>query len=114
MLVLPLPAFAAPFCVRTQALPPQCIFFDAASCNARATQMGGLCVANPAELHVRSGLGHFCLMTAGNVASCIYTERGPCDAEAHHQQGVCIESPNRPESPAPDPYRDIRPSTVGG
>ena len=36
------------------------------------------------------------------------------DRRARHQQGVCVPAANRPESPAPDPYRDIRPSMAGG
>ena len=28
ILILPVPAIAAPFCVQTEALPPQCIFYD--------------------------------------------------------------------------------------
>jgi hypothetical protein len=113
-LVTPLPAVAAPFCVQTQAIPPQCIFFDASSCDTRALQMGGTCIANPAEVHVSIGLGHYCLLTSSLVFACIYADRAPCDVDAQHQHGVCIIAPNRPESPAPDPYRDVRPSMVGG
>ncbi len=113
-LAAPVAALAAPFCVQTTAIPPQCIFVDAASCNQRATQMGGTCTANPAELHISPGLGHYCLLTSGRASACIYADRGTCDAEAEHQQGVCIEAPSRPESPRLDPYRDIRPSMAGG
>jgi hypothetical protein len=108
------PAKAAPFCVETTAIPPQCLYFDAASCNVRAAQMGGQCMANPAELHISSGPGRFCLITSGRVVSCVYADRGTCDTEAHRQQGACVEQPNRPESPGPDPYRNIRPSMAGG
>jgi hypothetical protein len=37
-----------------------------------------------------------------------------CNVEAQHQHGVCVEAPNRPESPGPDPFRDVRPLTAGG
>lgn len=114
ILAIPLPVSAAPYCVQTQALPPQCLYFDPASCNTRAEQLRGNCTVNPDEIHVTPGLGHYCLMTSGEVSSCIYADRDDCDREAIHQQGVCIESPNRPESPAPDPYRDIRPLLSGG
>jgi hypothetical protein len=116
MLVLaePLAALAAPFCVRTESISPQCLYFDARECGTRAAQMGGTCVANPAEIHVSSTLGHYCLLTSGPVASCIYNDPGVCAAEAQHQHGACILAPDRPESPAPDPYRDIRPSLAGG
>jgi hypothetical protein len=114
LLAIPVVSAAAPFCVRTEAVPPQCIYDDAALCNARATQMGGNCLPNPAEWHVTVGSGHFCLLTSGRTASCIYADPGTCATDAQHQQGVCVPAPNRPESPAPDPYRDIRPSMAGG
>ena len=114
VLLVPAPALAAPFCVQTQAIPPQCLFTDAQSCNARAAQMDGTCTVNPADVHVSSGLGHYCLLTSSMVSSCIYTGRANCDRDAKHEQGVCIEAPSRPESPKPDPYRDIRPSMAGG
>jgi hypothetical protein len=113
VLAMPSSAQASPYCVQTQAIPAQCIFVDPASCNTRATQLGGTCTVNPSEIHVAPGLGHFCLLTAGQISSCVYADRADCDREAKHQQGVCIAAPGRPESPGPDPYRDIRPLMVG-
>jgi hypothetical protein len=112
--VAPSATQAAPFCVQTQAIPPQCIFVDAGSCNERATQMGGTCTVNRAEVHVSTGLGHYCLLTSSQASACIYADRSVCEVEARHQHGVCIDAPDRPESPAADPYRDVRPSMVGG
>ena len=113
LLAVPQPTFAAPYCVQTQAIPPQCIFIDPASCNARAAQMDGSCTVNPQEVHVSAGLGHYCLLTPGTVSSCIYADHEDCAREALHQQGVCIQAPSRPESPGPDPFREIRPLMVG-
>jgi hypothetical protein len=110
----PVAALAAPFCVETQSIPPQCLYVDAGDCGKRAAQMGGTCVVNPAELHVTSTLGHYCLLTSGGVTSCIYNDPGVCAAEAQHQHGACTLAPQRPESPGPDPYRDVRPSMAGG
>ena len=107
-------AHAAPFCVQTEALPPQCLYFDAASCAQRARQMGGSCTTNTAELHIAPGIGHFCLITSGPVSSCFYPDGASCDVEAKRQHGVCVTAPARSESPPPDPYRIIRPLTVGG
>jgi hypothetical protein len=107
-------ANAAPFCVQSGAVPPQCLYFDAASCDARARQMNGSCTTNPAELRVSPGPGHFCLITSGPVSSCLYFDGASCDVEAKRQHGVCIEQPARSESPPPDPYRQIRPLTAGG
>jgi hypothetical protein len=107
-------AIAAPFCVRTEAVPPECLYFDAASCNTRAHQMNGSCSINLAELHIAPGIGHYCLITSGPVSSCLYPDASSCDAEARRQNGVCVSAPARSESPPPDPYRIIRPLTVGG
>src|SRR5271169_794370 len=90
MLMAPSVTPAAPFCVQTQAVPPQCVFVDPGSCNERATQMGGTCTVNPAELHVSTGLGHYCLLTSARASACIYADRGACELEAQHQHGVCI------------------------
>ena len=107
-------AFAAPFCVQTEALPPQCLYFDAASCATNARQMHGSCGVNTAELHIAPGLGHYCLVTSGLVSSCVYLDGSSCDVEAKRQHGVCVTEPARAESPPPDPYRMIRPLTAGG
>jgi hypothetical protein len=107
-------ANAAPFCVQSEGVPPQCLYFDAASCDAHARQMHGSCTANSSELHVSPGPGHFCLITSGPVSSCMYFDGASCDVEAKRQHGVCIEQPARSESPPPDPYRLIRPLTAGG
>ena len=113
LLATPLPALAAPFCLRSQALPPQCIYFDAGSCNERARQLQGYCSVNTAEVHVAGGLGHYCLLTSSLVQSCIYVDRGTCNRDAQQQHGACVDAPVRPESPGADPYRDIRPSMAG-
>jgi hypothetical protein len=107
-------AVAAPYCVQTEAIAPQCLYFDPASCDARAKQIGGYCSINTAELHIAPGVGHFCVLTSGNVANCYYSDSDSCHAEAKRQHGLCVSAPARDESPAPDPYRHIRPLTVGG
>jgi hypothetical protein len=107
------PAVAAPFCVQTMAVPPQCIFFDAASCQQRATQMGGTCTANPDEIQVQAEQGRYCVVTSEHVASCMYVDENSCDTEAKHAHAVCVEAQNRPEAPDVDPYRDIRPGQTG-
>jgi hypothetical protein len=113
-LLAPAAAVAAPFCVQSQTIPPQCLYYDASECNQRALQLGGNCTVNPQEVHVSVGLGHYCLLTSSLVSSCIYADATACAAEAKHEQGACIEAPTRPESPAADPYRDVRPSMAGG
>jgi len=65
-------------------------------------------------VHISGGVGHYCLLTSNQVSMCIYASRDSCDRDARQQRGVCIDAPTRPESPAADPYRDIRPSMAGG
>jgi hypothetical protein len=106
-------AVAAPFCVQSEAVPPQCLYVDASSCDAAAKQMKGYCSVNSQELHIAGGVGHFCLVTSTLVSSCVYPDADSCDVEAKRQHGVCVAEPTHAESPAPDPYRSVRPLTVG-
>ena len=108
------PAHAAPFCVQTEGVPPQCIFVDAGSCAEQARKVNGYCTVNTAELHIEPGLGHYCLLSSGLVSNCYYPDSSSCEAEARRQRGVCVSAPARAESPPPDPYRRVRPLTVGG
>ena len=110
---IPVAALAAPFCVETQAIPPQCIYYDAGSCNQRALQLGGQCSVNPQELQVSVNLGHYCLITGGMASSCIYADLQVCQRDAQQQQGACVQTPSPPESPGPDPFRQIRPLMAG-
>lgn len=106
-------AFAAPYCVQTEAIPPQCLYFDPASCDERAKQMGGYCSVNTAELQAPPGIGHFCELLQGNVGNCFFPDYDSCNLRAKRDHGVCVAAPARDESSAPDPYRHIRPLTVG-
>ncbi len=116
LLAVPGSAIAAPFCIQTEALPPQCIYYDAGSCNQRAQSMNGTCSINPNDVAIRltPSIGHYCLVTSGMASLCIYPDQDTCQKEAARQQGACIIAPGRPESPAADPYRDVRPGNAGG
>jgi hypothetical protein len=104
------PALAAPFCIQSQSLPPQCMYYDAAECQNDAARQGGVCSANAAELTLQPGIGQYCLVTSGGASLCIYPDRGSCMADAARQHGACTAAPNAaPGSKAPDPY-----SSVGG
>jgi hypothetical protein len=116
LLTLPVPALAAPFCVSTEALPPQCIYHDAATCNQRANQMNGNCTVNPNEpggVRLTPSIGHYCLVTGGMAALCIYVDQKSCQRDAARQGGGCILAGGLPESPAPDPFRNMRPPNAG-
>jgi hypothetical protein len=104
MLAVP-PAFAAPFCVRNEALPSQCIYYDAQECQKEAIRYNGVCSSNPAELKLVRGYGRYCVVTSGHVSVCQYMDRTSCDRAASQQQGACTEAPaSQPGAGAPDPY----------
>lgn len=103
------PALAAPFCIQSQALPPQCNYYDAAECQSDAARQGGVCEANPQQLTLQPGVGQYCLVTSDGVSLCIYPDRGSCQADALRQHGACTTAPNIQPGRAPDPF-----SAVGG
>jgi hypothetical protein len=102
-------ALAAPFCLQSQAIPPQCNYYDAAECQNDAARQGGVCSANPSELRLQPGIGQYCLATSYGVALCVYPDRGSCMVEAARQHAACTQAPNVAPGREPDPY-----SAVGG
>jgi hypothetical protein len=97
-------AHAAPFCIGTESVPPQCIYFDADSCRREAARQGGVCSANAKEVRVSTNLGQYCVMTSQQVSLCIYLDRRSCEIAAGQQHGACVSSPGVAPSGAPDPF----------
>ncbi len=88
-------ASAAPFCVMTNALPPQCLYVDPSECRQRAVQLHGVCVANPAEFHVTAGVGPYCVADGTRYATCAYPDLESCTHAADRRPGaVCIKAPS--------------------
>ena len=83
---------AAPFCTQVIGLPTQCIYYDTAECNARAGQLGGTCVGNPAEFKVVGGSARFCLVDSNRSAFCAYPDRDSCQNEAGRRGEVCLDT----------------------
>jgi hypothetical protein len=106
-LVSPMAAQAAPFCLQTQAIGPQCIYYDAGLCQKDAARQGGFCGANPDEVHLSANIGKYCVVTSGQASLCIYLDRGTCTTEAVRQGGACTESTGTAGTGAPDPYAAI-------
>ena len=106
-LVMPVAAQAAPFCIESQALSPQCIYYDAQSCQTEANRQGAICSANRNEVRLTNNVGQYCLVTSQLVSLCIYSDRGTCTADALRQHGTCTNSPTLAPSAAPDPYAAI-------
>lgn len=86
------PLLAAPFCVESQGIPPECIYVDAGQCRQRAHEQKGLCVVNPDELTIGTGTGKYCLVDSSRIVQCNYSDFTSCDAEAKKQGAVCIET----------------------
>ena len=108
--MLPAPsALAAPFCLQTQAIPPQCIYFDANTCRRDATQQQGFCVVNPEEVSVTPGGGDYCLVTSTKASSCVFQDINACTREAARQGAVCVEAPPRAVGNTPNPNQPTRP-----
>jgi hypothetical protein len=100
----PIAGHAAPFCVGNVGVPPRCIYYDADSCRKEANREGGVCSANPNEVHVSTNIGQYCVMTSQQVSFCIYLDRASCDRAATEQHGACVSSPGIAPSGAPDPF----------
>ncbi len=104
--VLPAPgAIAAPFCLQTQTVPPQCIYFDANECRQEATHERGFCVVNPQEVALPPSVGAFCIVTSGQASSCDFQDATACYREAAHQGGICVPAPAAPIGNTPNPYQ---------
>ncbi|HEY8287744.1 MAG TPA: DUF3551 domain-containing protein [Acetobacteraceae bacterium] len=102
---LPVAAEAAPFCIKSQILPPQCIYQDAQQCDRDAQRQGAVCSANPQELTLRPGNGKFCVVTSARTSLCAYGDRTTCARDAASQNGTCTDAPpSMAGVGVPDPY----------
>ncbi len=102
-------ARAAAFCTSVQGLPDQCIYADGASCQARAVQLGGVCVVNQAEVPPVPGAGQFCLVVGNTATNCVYADRNTCQADAVRRHTACVQSAAPPGSSVIDPFSIRRP-----
>lgn len=113
-LLTPIAAIAAPYCVHTLSVPPQCIYDDPNECRVRANQLNGYCIANPQDTKVQAGIGQYCLLVAGGAPSCVFTDQGLCQQEATRQRGACITAPQATgRNLAPNPYRNLETLPAG-
>jgi hypothetical protein len=103
-LATPVAGQAAPFCLQTEAVGPQCIYYDANSCRKEAQRQGGLCSANAKEVRLTPNIGQYCVVTSQRVSLCTYLDRTSCTAEAVRQHGACTYAPQVAPSGAPDLY----------
>lgn len=103
-IVLPAPAaLAAPYCLQTAAISPQCIYDDPGICQKDALRQGGACVANPDGQVVLQGTGAYCLAIAGGHAYCTFEDVNQCVRAAGREGGACIAAPPVAPTVAPKP-----------
>lgn len=105
--VLAAPAVAAPYCLRNQVIPPQCIYNDPAQCQREAARQNGECSANLAELHLSAGFGKYCVISPGGASNCNYTDPSSCNRQASVEHGACVEAPSNQPFQAPNPYSPL-------
>lgn len=97
-------AMAAPFCLQSQGITPQCIYYDAALCQRDAQHQNAECAINKSEVKIRGGTGQYCMVTSSLVTVCHYQDRDSCVADAKRQNGACTDGPTQSPNRAPDPY----------
>lgn len=96
-------ALAAPFCLQTLTVPPQCMSYDANLCRNDAAKQGGWCSPNPGSTLAGTGSGQDRVVTSQGASTCAFLDRVTCDFEAARQHGVCYHDEARATG-APDPY----------
>ena len=102
---------AAPFCVRTPAVPSRCLYVDPGACRAEARAQGGECITNPSEPQPVSGAGRYCVVVSGGPLECAYPDRSQCERAAARMGSGCVEAPRTGSGDAPltDPFQSVRP-----
>ena len=114
LLALPVPAIAAPFCVVSESVPAQCIYYDAGLCRQAAGQLAaGECVVNQKEVRLTPSIGAYCLVTSTRASLCIYSDLDACSKEANRQNATCTVAAVRPGTPGVDPFALTRPGNAG-
>lgn len=101
LLLLPVVATAAPFCIQISGQTPQCLYVDPAECAAHAGQLGGACVPNKATLKTPPGPGQFCLVNSDRTMQCLYPDYASCAATAQGHQEACMAATLKPPDVTP-------------
>ena len=111
LLLIAVETRAAPFCLRTPAVPPQCLYVDPGLCRSDARAQGGECIVNPTQPQPVRGSGQYCIVVSGGSLECEYPDRSPCERAASRMSTGCVEAPrsNGGETPLADPFRAVRP-----
>ena len=106
-LIGPRKSEAAPFCLSTLGIAPQCLYYDADICRRDALKQGGSCEPNPEETRVGYGSGQYCLVISQGASLCSYFDRDSCEIDARRQHGACYFDTQKATG-APDPSTSSR------
>lgn len=84
-------ARAALFCAQSANGVSECVFDDAQACRTRATEMGGGCTVNRAEiLDVAFGTSPVCLVYSASTIHCLYADFTTCNRAARLNNAACV------------------------
>jgi hypothetical protein len=105
VLVSPLSAIAAPFCLVIPNGTPQCFYVDGRSCAADAQKQNGSCQVNSAEVRLPTArVGEYCLIMPSGYSTCGYSDGNECSRDALLQKGACTLSSGARTERIPDAY----------
>jgi len=106
-LVMPVSAFAAPFCMNIPGTASQCIYVDGAQCARDAARQNGSCDVNPREVRPSARVaisGNYCVVTPEGGSRCGYADGENCGRDALIQHGVCTKAVGTGPKQRPDQY----------
>ena len=105
VLLSPIGALAAPFCLVIPNVAPQCMYYDGRECARDAQRQNGACDVNSKEVRVSaSQIGQYCVVIAGGYSTCGYADGNVCAHDALQQNGVCTRSAGAPPRQLPDAF----------
>ena len=103
---MPVMAYAAPFCMTLQGIPPQCIYDDARDCKHRAGQLSGICTVNINEITSATGAEKFCSVDSTRTPQCLYVDRNGCENSLSNGS-ICVNNTFKKMGEVQaDPYAD--------
>lgn len=97
-------AAAASFCVVGQAVPPQCMYDDIATCNAASSPPNTYCDVNPTTYLKYFGSQRYCAVDSNLLAQCIYNSSTLCQGTLNGQSVICIDRGEKPDELSPYRY----------
>jgi hypothetical protein len=93
---------AAPFCVESVGLTPECWYYDVNQCKKEAGKIHARCSANLREITVSAKGVAFCVVDSTKRPECAFQNRESCeDAAARRSGAICFETSAPPDKDSP-------------